>query len=69
MARRLLRVRGSHRPVLALPVPGTAGRGLAGGALLPDGPGPRGTQTFDEWLAEQARRVGRPAGRGVPAHR
>lgn len=69
MARRLLRVRGSRRPVLALPVPGTAGRGLAGGALLPDGPGPRGTQTFDEWLAEQARRVGRPAGRSVPAHR
>jgi uncharacterized protein YbjT (DUF2867 family) len=53
MARRLLRARGSRRPVLALPLPGAAGRAVAEGALLPTSPGARARQTFTEWLAEE----------------
>ncbi|GAA3341919.1 NAD(P)H-binding protein [Amorphoplanes nipponensis] len=52
MARRLVRtgtVR--RRPVLPLWLPGP----MAHGGLLPAGPGPRGTQTFEEWLAERRR--------------
>ncbi|MDI5967671.1 SDR family oxidoreductase [Streptantibioticus silvisoli] len=52
MVRQLLRARGSRRPVLPVRLPGAVGEGLAGGALLPAGPGPRGRQSFDEWLAE-----------------
>jgi uncharacterized protein YbjT (DUF2867 family) len=52
MARRLLRARGIRRRVLAVPLPGAAGRGMAGGALLPAPEGPRGTLTFDAWLAQ-----------------
>lgn len=54
MVRRLARVRGDHRPVLPLGMPGRVGRQMAGGDLLPAGPGPRGTVTFDAWLAGQA---------------
>jgi uncharacterized protein YbjT (DUF2867 family) len=50
-AGRLLRARGSRRVVMAVRVPGKAGTAMASGALLPTGPGPRGVQTFDEWLA------------------
>jgi uncharacterized protein YbjT (DUF2867 family) len=50
MVRRYLRARGSRRPVLQVPMPGAAGRALRSGGLLPSGPGPRGVQTFDEWL-------------------
>ncbi|MET7747625.1 NAD(P)H-binding protein [Micromonospora sp. NPDC005367] len=56
MARRLLRFRGSHRVVLPVRLPGATGRAMAGGALLPTGPGPRGMQTFDQWLASPAAR-------------
>ncbi|GGQ80299.1 SDR family oxidoreductase [Couchioplanes azureus] len=49
MARRLIAAGGARRrPVLPLWVPGPMGRGL-----LPSGPGARGVQTFDQWLAEQ----------------
>jgi uncharacterized protein YbjT (DUF2867 family) len=51
LARRILRARGGRRRVLPIRVPGTVGRALAGGALLPTGPGPRGTETFGAWLA------------------
>lgn len=54
LVRRLLRAKGSRRPVIALPVPGNLGRALAAGALVPVGPGPRGKQTFDEWLGTDA---------------
>ena len=59
LVRRLLRARGSRRPVLGVPLPGRAGRAAAGGGLLPEGPGPRGTETFDAFLArvEGARRT------------
>ncbi|MDH6116632.1 SDR family oxidoreductase [Kitasatospora sp. GAS204B] len=51
--RRLARARGRRCLVLPLRMPGAAGRPMASGSLLPTGPGPRGTQTFDQWLAEQ----------------
>jgi uncharacterized protein YbjT (DUF2867 family) len=51
LVRRLLRSRGSRRPVLPLPLPGRVGRGMAGGGLLPTGDGPRGRVDFDAWLA------------------
>ncbi|MCG5468265.1 3-beta hydroxysteroid dehydrogenase [Micromonospora sp. LAH09] len=54
MARRLLRARGRHRVVLPVRLPGATGRAMAGGGLLPTGPGPRGKQTFDQWLASSA---------------
>jgi uncharacterized protein YbjT (DUF2867 family) len=56
MARRLLRATGSRRWVVPVRLPGAVGKGMSGGALLPTGPGPRGKQTFDEWLAETARK-------------
>jgi len=52
MARRLVRtgtVR--RRPVLPLWLPGP----MAHGGLLPTGPGPRGTETFEQWLAGRRR--------------
>jgi uncharacterized protein YbjT (DUF2867 family) len=52
MARRLAAARGRRGLVLTVPVPGATGRGMRTGALLPTGPGPRGRQTFDEWLTE-----------------
>ena len=54
MVRKVIKVRGLRRTVLPLPIPGAVGRAIADGGLLPDGPGPRGTQTFDEWLATPA---------------
>ena len=50
LVRRLLRARGSRRLVLPLKGPTAASRAAVGGALLPTGPGPRGRQTFEEWL-------------------
>lgn len=55
LARDLLRARGERRRVVAVRVPGAAGRAMAQGGLLPQGPGPRGTQTFAQWLAAEAR--------------
>ncbi|WP_395726981.1 SDR family oxidoreductase [Nakamurella sp.] len=51
LVRRLARSRGSHRAVWELPALGTAATAAARGALLPSGPGPRGTETFEQWLA------------------
>jgi len=56
MVRRLAEVRGVRRPIVPLSVPGAVGRALGGGALLPTSPGPRGTVTFDQWLAGQGGR-------------
>jgi uncharacterized protein YbjT (DUF2867 family) len=52
LIRRLVRALGQRRLVLPVRLPGRAGAGMAGGGLLPTGAGPRGRQTFDEWLAE-----------------
>jgi uncharacterized protein YbjT (DUF2867 family) len=61
MVRQLLRARGWHRPVVQVPLPGAVGRALASGGLLPAADGPRGIQTFDEWLvadsAANARKI------------
>lgn len=50
VARQLLRQQGSRRKVVPITLPGAAGRQLVEGGLLPTSPGPRGTQTFAEWL-------------------
>lgn len=55
LVRLVLRSRGSRRVVVAARLPGATGRAMAGGGLLPDAPGPRGTQTFAEWLGSQTR--------------
>lgn len=52
MVRRLVRARGLHRLLVPLRLPGQVGRDMAGGALLPSSDGPRGRQTFQEWLDE-----------------
>ncbi|MDQ1036903.1 uncharacterized protein YbjT (DUF2867 family) [Streptomyces sp. V3I8] len=62
MARRLLRARGQRRLLLPVRLPGRTGTAMAGGGNLPTGPGPRGTQTFDAWLAENAVRDGAKEG-------
>lgn len=50
MARRVIRVGGARRrPVVPLWLPGP----MRTGGLLPSGPGARGMQTFDEWVAEE----------------
>jgi hypothetical protein len=38
-------------------MPGAAGRAAADGAALPTEPGPRGRQTFSEWLKQHERRT------------
>jgi len=55
MVRRLLRARQGHRAVIPFRFPGAAGKALLSGGLLPDGPGPRGIVTFDQWLETDAR--------------
>ncbi len=50
LVRRLLRARGSRRPVLALPLPGRVGRSMADGGLIPTDDGPRGRIDFEQWL-------------------
>ncbi|WP_148612290.1 SDR family oxidoreductase [Nocardioides rubriscoriae] len=50
LARRVSRARGLRRLVVAVPVPGAAGRGMRDGSLTPSGAGSRGRTTFDEWL-------------------
>lgn len=53
LVRRVAEVRGSRVRVVPVSVPGSAGRAMARGGLLPD-PGARvGSRTFDDWLAAQ----------------
>jgi len=54
LARRVARARGRGRRVVPIWLPG-AGKGIRSGALLPSADGPRGRQTFDEWLARPHR--------------
>jgi hypothetical protein len=55
MTRRVLRTRGRRRLLLPVKMPGSAGTAMVEGGNLPTGSaGPRGRQTFDEWLAEYA---------------
>jgi uncharacterized protein YbjT (DUF2867 family) len=53
MARRLLAARGSRRRVVQLRLPVRGAGAMARGGLLPTTDGPRGVQTFEQWLAEQ----------------
>lgn len=50
LARRVSRARGLGRRVVAVPVPGAAGRGMRDGSLTLGAGRGRGRQTFDEWL-------------------
>jgi uncharacterized protein YbjT (DUF2867 family) len=54
LARAVRDARGSSKRLLPLRLPGAVGRAMAGGALLPKGEGPRGHQTFEDWLADLA---------------
>jgi hypothetical protein len=51
MVRRLLAARNSHRMVEPFTLSGPAGEAMAAGALMPAADGPRGSQTFTEWIA------------------
>lgn len=51
LARRLVTARNLRRRLITLRMPGTPGRRMADGGLLPLGEGPRGRVTFEEWLA------------------
>ncbi|MFC4030116.1 SDR family oxidoreductase [Streptomyces polygonati] len=53
MVRRVLRARHERRLVLPVKMPGATGAAIIGDGLLPSGPGPRGGQTFDVWLAQR----------------
>lgn len=50
LARRVSRGHGLGRRVLPVRLLGAAGRGMRSGALTPAADGPRGRQTFEEWL-------------------
>jgi uncharacterized protein YbjT (DUF2867 family) len=54
LVRLVLRSQGSRRPVVGVRVPGKTGRAFANGALLADSEGPRGSQTFADWLGSNA---------------
>ncbi|MEV7139480.1 SDR family oxidoreductase [Streptomyces tauricus] len=65
MGRRLLRARGQRRLLLPVKMPGKVGTAMVEGGNLPTGSaGPRGRQTFDEWLNQQAAGQGRKEVRG-----
>jgi uncharacterized protein YbjT (DUF2867 family) len=50
MTRRYARARGERKVLVPIGLPGEAGRRMAAGGLLPDGPHTRGVQTFAEFL-------------------
>jgi uncharacterized protein YbjT (DUF2867 family) len=51
LSRRVSKSRGLGRRVVPVRLPGAAGRGMRSGGILPTSDGPRGRQTFEEWLA------------------
>ena len=53
MVRRVARARRARRLVVPVRLPGAPGRAMAAGGLLPAGDGPRGVQTFGQWLADR----------------
>ena len=50
LSRRVSAARGLRRRVVPVWVPGKMGKGLRSGRLIPTSDGPRGRQTFAEWL-------------------
>lgn len=55
MARHVVRARGGRRLVVPLRIPGAAGRGFAGGDLIPAGEHVTGAITFADYLDSQRR--------------
>lgn len=53
LVRRVAEVHGSRVRVLPVSLPGSAGRAMARGGLLPDVGARLGSRTFDDWLAAQ----------------
>jgi uncharacterized protein YbjT (DUF2867 family) len=65
MVRQVVKTRGRRRLVIGLHLPGRVTTAMAGGALLPTRPGPRGRLTFAEWLQDSdrsTRMLGSPPG-------
>ena len=54
MAHRVQQTRAKRRLLVPMRLPGAVGRHMAGGGLLPEGEGPRGKETFDQYLEELA---------------
>jgi uncharacterized protein YbjT (DUF2867 family) len=52
LSRRVSRARGLGRRVVPVRVPGTLGKLLRSGGLVPTSDGPRGRMTFSEWLGD-----------------
>jgi uncharacterized protein YbjT (DUF2867 family) len=52
LVRQVVRRRGKRRLVVGMRLPGSVGRQMAGGGLLPEGEGPRGNETFEQYLKE-----------------
>ena len=50
LARRMVRAHDERRPLVGIRIPSAAGRAMADGGLRPNGPGPRGRLTFEQWL-------------------
>lgn len=61
LARRVAAAQQTKRRVLGVRLPGAAGRAVRRGALCPTSDGPRGTITFDDWLASATRSGESPA--------
>ncbi len=56
MVRQVVRARGDRRVVVSVRLPGATGKAMAAGGGLPSEPGPRGTQTFADWVIQQRAR-------------
>jgi uncharacterized protein YbjT (DUF2867 family) len=57
MARRIARRSDKKRMVVPIRFPGSVGRAMRDGSLLPKEPSRRGTQTFTEWLESTGAKV------------
>jgi uncharacterized protein YbjT (DUF2867 family) len=51
LVRQVLKARAQRRLVVPIRLPGAVGKGMTGGGLIPEGEGPRGEQTFADYLA------------------
>jgi uncharacterized protein YbjT (DUF2867 family) len=58
LARQFIAARERRRWVLPIRLPGAGGRSMASGGLLPTTSGPRGSQTFDDWLVHRSQTLG-----------
>jgi len=50
LVRRVIDARGVRARVIEVKVPGSAGKAMTDGSLIPKNPWRVGTQTFSEWL-------------------